>query len=160
MKADFVSNDGTFNLSNKDDPSPSVSYKFYQDSQPPQNISHAGVVTKEVGKLYLPVTVLVHEPYSAQHTSVHINNSNYDYEFTTKGIDRIPETTPINLVSSQILTPPKCNLKDLWIIASSMGAKDFQLASILYNKDGYSFTINEGVNLFFDKDCKVIDNHL
>jgi hypothetical protein len=153
MMVNYIRPDGTMDLNASY--KPSVEYVFVRlsDDQP------AGVPVGAPGyrgddAIYEYVIVEINPPF--RNISVTTNGSTSGY--VDLGMSRSIRSVPPSIDLPENVSPPTCEVEQLWQIAKSYDApEDNAVATIKYTHEGYHFMIRDvNVDLKFTEECVVV----
>jgi len=151
IEAKFVRSDGTMDLNADYQPEPTIKYKFYREVKndgaklPPVG---AG---RSVGDVWLERTqVECSHPGEEKHYVSVSGRHNSSVYYTNKGMDFDRSQPYMNRLDPD-LGDPKVTTASLWKTALEKGAPKDAVATIVYNMNGYHFSINGSQpDLYFD----------
>ncbi len=155
----YVRSDGTMDLT-VSNYRPQTTYHFYRElAEPPKDAPPVGAGGTATGKWYEPVEADVYRPGEWRSVTKIGGGVDTEYTYTNKGIDL--DVSDPTTYHDEFVDDPQCPLADLWKTAIKHGAPSDAVASVTYDKDGYSFDIYDAdVYLNFGNDCQLAEDSM
>lgn len=149
LEWNLVRADGTLDLEAPYTPKPSATYEFAREVPRPENAPPPGAGGANTGPWYRNVSIRAYDP--GQRRTIIRNGRRSTY--ANQGLERgeYDATT----ARRRFVDPPTCPIRDLFAVAIARGAPPDAVARVVYDADGYSFTISGvGISLEFDAACQ------
>lgn len=148
----FVRADGTMDLTATYNPAPSTTYTFMIEVPPPPDAPPVGVGGYTGGNFYQRVEVIAERPGQTRRVVETTGNARIEYTYITQGLRRDP-SLPSASALGQPVSLPTCSLAALWEEAIRRDAPRDAVATIIYDQNGYRFSIQGVILLRFNADC-------
>ena len=148
----LVRANGTLDLKAPFTPKPAVTYTFAREVPRPADAPPPGAGGANTGPWYETVKIRAYEPGQRRRRTTVGDGVGRTVQYTNKGLDK--ETEKASAVPVKLVQAPVCKLADLWTVALQRGAPADAVARVVYDADGYEFSITGlRISIAFDAGC-------
>ncbi len=155
----YVRSDGTLDLKASYKPAPYANYRFIVPlKSPPENAPPIGAGRGPDDIWTQSVTVRIYEPGQRRHVTRISGGAKTSYSYSNEGMD-VDRGSPSMSNPKNALPDPKLTLQEMWKLAMEKGVDKNAVATIEYDRSGYSFSITGlKVRLYWDLDGKFLED--
>jgi hypothetical protein len=157
IEVGLVRADGTQDLEAEYTPQPDTTYTFAREVPRPANAPPPGAGGADAGPWYREIVIRAYDPGRRRRITTTTSSRQTTIQYTNKGMER-READPA-ASAFVFVEPPACAIADLWRVALERGAPADGVARVVYDAEGYRFTIaGIGIALSFDAGCELVED--